>query len=115
MEWVEMTLVLDQIIQSDHFIGFQPMNTLVGPRKSHSGGNIKAIGEEAVKEGIYETAEGKHWARACVNPYLALHFYTKPGSTYIFSSYLHTIDPVPNSLIFEKGHANSYFISDSHI
>lgn len=65
-----MTLVLDQIIQSDHFIGFWPMNTLVGPRKSHSGGNIKAVGEEAVKEGIYETAEGEHWARACVNPLL---------------------------------------------
>lgn len=71
-----------------------------------------------MKEGIYETAEGEHWAKAewCVSIlYLALHFHTKLGSNYVFGSCFHTVDPVPNSLIFEKGHTNSCFILDSRI
>jgi hypothetical protein len=27
-------------------------------------GNVKAVGAEAVKEGIYEIAEEKHWVKA---------------------------------------------------
>jgi hypothetical protein len=47
------------------------MNTSVEPRRSQlliiyydRAGNVKAVGAEAVKEGIYETAEDEHLVKA---------------------------------------------------
>jgi len=48
-------------------------------------GNVKAVGAEAVKEGILEIAEDEHWVKAewydLIIP-LAVLFYTELGSNY---------------------------------
>ena len=49
-------------------------------------GNVKAVGAEAVKEGIYETAEDEYWVKAEWYFFilsLTAYFITKPGSNYI--------------------------------
>jgi hypothetical protein len=46
-------------------------------------GNVKAVGAEAVREGIRETAEDEHWVKAewyVSILYLAARFHTRPGS-----------------------------------
>jgi hypothetical protein len=49
-------------------------------------GNVKAVGAEAVTEGIYEIAEDEHWVKAewyFLIFSLAVCFITKAGSNYI--------------------------------
>lgn len=51
-------------------------------------GKVMAVGAEAVKEGIYETAEDEHWVKAewyaTLIFSLAIHFHIKPGSNCTF-------------------------------
>ena len=82
--------ILDRIIQSHRFISFRPISgaskipTIIYYDRA---GNVKAVGAEAEKEGIYEIAEHEHWVKVewyVSILYSSIHIHTKLGSNYIF-------------------------------
>jgi hypothetical protein len=90
-KWVEMALrtlinllnPLRRFPANEYISGASKIPTIIYYDRA---GNVKAVGAEAVKEGIYEIAEDEHWVKAVWYVLIfssAVCFTTKPGSNSI--------------------------------